>query len=508
MKQQGAGNAILMLCALLGVSERVKAGDLTVESAITVDTIVSDNIDQAPQSEAESDLRLGIRPLFSLRSQAARLNWNLDLGAEARAFLNSTDVNRIDPQIQGRAEAEVLPENLFLEGLVNLRQSFATGRARGGDGRGAGLAEDQTDVFSLSLGPIWRSDLEGYAQVVGTYRYEYIRANDVVDATHIQRVGLEAVSDRELERLDWALSYQGEWSKGGQGEGDNAGDDNRDTLSRQVFRAEADYQLNDDWALSAAAGYDGGEGNNTRGEEAESGVYWSVGGTWNPSRIFAFKLLLGPDDREFYFTFSPTRRTDLAVSVIDREVGRDAGVTWDGRLIHRTRHSNWVLLYEETNTSQAETEVADVVGDPAFDEVDDVFNPGSTLGLTDEQFFRRRLQASVDYNRGRTRIELRGAFEQREFAEDGDAEQTWEAGLTWEWLVGRRTSTVLTLDWEDAEFRDDRTETFLSFGLGLTYLFSEDLQGLIGFTHLNRDTADDADDFQENRLGLLLRMEF
>jgi len=152
--------------------------------------------------------------------------------------------------------------------------------------------------------------------------------------------------------------------------------------------------------------------------------------------------------------------------------------------------------------------VADVVGDPAFDEVDDVLNPGSTLGLTDEQFFRRRLQASVDYNRGRTRVSLRGAFEQREFAGDGDAEQTWEAGLTWEWLVGRRTSTVLTLDWEDAEFRDDRTETFLSFGLGLAYLFSEDLQGLIGFTHLNRDTADDADDFQENRLGLLLRMEF
>jgi len=505
MKGQNAGNAVLIVWGLMGLNPSSLAGEITLEGAVVVEAVASDNLSQTDEDE-ESDLVFSVSPLLRLDSQAGRLNWNLQFSAEAEMFARNRDANRIEPVVAGGLEAELIPENLFLEGLVSLRQSYTSGLTRGFEGRAGGLAEDRTGVFTLALSPIWRSDLQGVAELLGSYRFEHVRADNVLEGSNNHRVGVELVSGRRFQRLDWGVSYTGEWFDRNDVGADGEADDG--VLSRQQLRARADYQLNDDWALSAVLGYAGGEGNNTRGEATDGGVYWSLGGVWNPSRIFSFELLLGPENREFQFTFSPSRRTDLAVSVIDREVGREAGRTWDGRLTHRTRYSRWVVVYEESTTSLAETAVPDLIGNPALDDVENILDPGSTLGITSEDYFRRRLQASVDYNRGRTDLGLRGAFERREFNGGGDTEQTWEVGVSWRRLVGRRTSAVVTVDWENATFRDDRDETLISLGLGLAYLFSEDLQGLIGFTHLDRDTSDSVDDFRENRLGLLLRMEF
>lgn len=505
-----AGNALLILCGVCGPGMVPSlAGDLTASADLTTEIFASDNIFQASEGEEESDIGLRLFPTLGLESRAGRLNWNLDLGAEARAFALASDSNRIEPVLTGNAEAELLPENLFLNGLINLRQSFAQGRARGASGRGAGLTEDRTGVFSFAMGPIWRSNFRGYANLEARYQYEFVKADDVIDATQNHRVNIDIADDRRFEQLDWQLSYVGEWSKpSGDGNNGTTTTDDSGNTSRQEFRGDANYPLTNELALSVVAGYDDGEGDNAEGDETEGGFYWSVGGTWNPSRVFAFRLLLGDKNREFQVTFSPSRRTDLEVSVVDRDVGRDAGITWNARLNHRTRYSNWALRYQERSTSQAESEVADVTGDPVFDQVDEVLNPDTTLGLTDENFFRRRLQANVDYNRGRTLLGIRGAFEKRDYGGDGGSEQTVEAGLTWRWLLGRRTSSVVDIEWEDADFRNGGNEVFLSLTLGLAYVFAEDLEGLLSFSHLNRDNADDGEDFSENRLGLLLRMEF
>lgn len=494
------GFPLLLPMTVLGLAALITmpslAGDVNQSATVTVTGIVSDNIAQTAQDQAEADINLQVTPSLQLDSQGGRVGWTLELAANTDVYLLGTETDRIEPTVLGVGQIELLADRLFLSGGLSLRQAFSEERARGPGGQGAALGEAQEGVFSAFLNPRWQSDLAGYAAFVGNYQVDYVNADG--DSGYNHQLELELSSGRRSPLLEWQLDYLGEWSE----------PSDAPSTKSQEFRAEVDYLLMQDWSLSGLVGYVSGEGINNQGNDIDGGFYWSFGGRWSPSRRLQLQVLLGPDNQEFYFSFRPTVRSELSLSLQDNNFGQNVGRTWAADFRHRSRYGFWVLRYEEATTSQLESEVNEVTRDPAFEEVDDVLDPASTLGLSDERFFRRRLQTSVDYRRRRTSIGLRTAFEEREFLASDEQARTWEVGVNWRWLLGRRTSTVLDVAWEHVRLRGGGDERFMSLALGLDYQFAEDLQAYLGYTHLQVDSSQGDNDFRENRVGLLLRMEF
>lgn len=477
--------------------------DWDITPRLTIGETFTDNRDLDPPGEEEIDFVTRVSPGISARRQTGRLDFFLDYNMQNLLFARDGEFET-NHQLLGRSTAELVKEHFFLDANASVRQVIISARER--------LPRDnisrtgnRTDAITYGLSPYWINDFAGYARAQARYRFDGVHVGEGASDSFRQSVTASLDSSRRFTILNWGLSYfYQQLSREG-------GEDS----TRQSASGQASYRLTDDWTLLARGGYE--DHDLATFTDTEDGTYWSLGASWTPSRFISATALYGPDDKEYSLRLSPTRRTSLSVTRLERDVGIDPGVDWRGTLTHRTRYSTWSADYFEEVTSVQEVLLTDepfIIFEDAegneiiFDEQGNIISRDDLFTLRDAEFERKRFQVSVGYRRGHSQFRTRAFLESREFEIDADDERSYGLSAGWTWRFAPRTRLILDGEWDRSEFEDDRQDDLWELRVGLARTFTPDVNATLQYRYARQDSSEPEQDYRENRITLLMNMVF
>ena len=529
----------LVLCLLL-INDVTVAADWKLTPSLTVSEIYSDNIGLAPSDEQSSDFVTLIQPGLSANLDGNRLDVNLNYDMQNIFYARNSGSNATNHQLDLGTTAELFKDRLFLDidgaikqQIIDANESF--------DSDNISTTDNNTDVITFGISPYFRSDFNGYAETEIRYSYDVVhfsgnsgnsgngsgtqqRSNSASDSQQ-QRLDVNLTDGRRAGKITWSVDYSKSRLKrddSGDSNGSNTetGDSERENLDARI-----NYQLSEEWQVSARAGYENNDLASRRdgnSQDNENGGFWSVGGIWTPNRFLELDALYGPSENEIKVTWTPTSRTSVIVSRRDRDVGVDSGVIYQGSLAHRTKYTRWSAEYVEETTSTQELVVTDNRADDEefSDENGQVALPDEVFDLTDEEFFRKRFNLGFAYMRGRSQISVNSFVEDREFNDPSEDERSTGANVSWEWQFGAKTGSVMDLRWvrnessgnatlnNGSQIDDSGDDTLVSLSIGLAHTLSQRLNAGATYSFTKRDSNVSEQDYRENRVTLQLRMEF
>jgi uncharacterized protein (PEP-CTERM system associated) len=467
---------------------------------VTLSSIYTDNVDLKPSGEADSDMILLAAPGFSLQRETSRLKLEADYQLQALAFAESSSEDRINHELKGLMNAELQPDFLFLDASARLTQVSVDARApRAMDNVTSTV--NRRDAQAYQISPYIHHDLSGYATTLLRYGYEWVDTDGAVEVSETNYVDANLSSGRHFGLLSWNLNYF------------KREDDRGGTFDIEEERSNASiaYRVLPSLSLLAEAGRENNDlGSN---ELAQNGSYWAAGAAWTPNRYISLSAMDGDRFTSGTVSLTPSPRSSLMVSYRDRDVGFNPGVTWTGRLQHKTRRSVWQLDYfEDTQTSQRL-----LLTGPIFDllnpdgTVGGKFIPHDSLSLTDEIFERKRTQGSVSYQTGKSIIAIAAYREQRNILLGSSTDDSNVRGglAEWTWQFTGLTQSRIRGNWERIDFLSDaRQDDFWYLDTMLTRSLSGRTSASLGYRHTRRDSTQATAEYAENRIYATLFMEF
>ena len=479
--------------------------------------IYSDNIRLSASGEEDDDLVFEIRPGFTVQRESSRLDAKLDYDMHNFYFSNSgrTDTHH---QLRGIASLELLAERFFLDTEVFFREELEDGR----NNLGSDLIsnpEEFSEVYGFRISPLWRDELGDFADLELRYTYDNVHQQRNVADSQTHSFEIDLSDGRQFSILDWNVNYFRQILKRQRAnrEPQLANNDDTGSTQKETFLAQVEYPLDDVWAVAGRVGYENSDVIFQQNER--DGSFWSLGVLWTPSRFFDVSAFYGPSENEFDFRYSPTSRTSLQFNRLDRDVGLIIGSVWSGSLSHRTRFSNWTASYSEGTISGAELEFEE-----AFVPFEDTENIPPIIAnlqnqsLTTEDIFtstssdfeRKRFQTRISYNRARTFASLGGFHERRDFRTDEISSETGYGVLTSvARIINPRTVSLFSINWQHSELEDNNDDNdLLILRATLAYAFTRDLSASLIYRYAQLEANDSAQDFQENRFGALMRLNF
>ena len=487
-----------------------------IQARISSSLIYSDNILLAPPGEEDEDLVFEIRPGFTIQRESNRLTARLDY--DMRNF-HYSDEGRTDThhQLNGTASLELLEERFFIDTAAFFREELADGA----DNLGADILsnpDDFDEVYGFRISPFFREELGQFADLEARYSYDNVQRESDVSDSETHTVEIDLSDGRQFSILDWSVSYRTQITdrKSTDREATFASSDDGQS-KEETFLAQVEYPIDTAWALAGRVGYENSDVTFQTNEE--DGSFWSLGFLWTPSRFFDASAFYGPRDNEVDFRFSPTTRTSLKLNRLDREVGLNIGTVWSGSLNHRTRYSSWAASYSEGTISGAVLDFEEAF--VPFGGIEDVppiitnlvnerLTTNDIFTSTSSDFDRQRLEAQVSYNRARTFASLGGFHERRNFRTDNIPTETGFGVLA---AVARvlnpRSVALVSIDWQNSEIKDNNDDNdLLILRAALAHTFTRDVSAFFFYRYADREANDSTRDFQENRIGASMRLNF
>lgn len=491
------------------------AQDWVFTPRLSVSEIYTDNVDLEPSGEEDSDLITVITPGFTLRRESSRLKLDLDYQAQTIVSVEDSDTNRVNHGLNGKMNAELQEDLLFLDASARMSQAIVDARApQSLDGISGG--RNLTDVQAYSVSPYLLHDFANFFDGMLRYGHERVYTDNVLATSETDFVTGALNSGPRFGLLGWNLDYLKSREDRGA----------RDRLDRESIRASAAYQLHPKLSLLAEGGREDNDFGSTR--IAQNGSYWAAGATWTPNRYLSLTALEGDRFKSGTVRLTPSQRTSLMVTYREREVGLNPGSVWTGAFEHRTRRSVWQMRYfEDTQTTQRAlfdalafgNAIQDAVGSGDFiltpDGVVVDVDPAAFLSLRDEVFERKRGQASVSYRTGKSIFALSAFTEQRDFLESDvansglDTERTRGGSAHWRWQFSGLSHTNIQTGWRRTDFSSDgREDDRWYVDTLLARQLSRNATGSVGYRFTRNDSTQGAAEYSENRIIARLDIEF
>ena len=432
---------LLIGLAVSGVTQSAVAGDWRVVPSLSVTENYTDNVLLSERKPA-GDFYTTLVPGVAVRGKGRRLNLNADYAAERLWFYNNPELDRTTHRLDGDLALEVVPEHLFLDARGALYPALRSGsgalsnRSRTAFRDRAGLTDPQSnraDVSVWDLTPRYEQQLGTFAHLTASAGFSNTSTDDLRDVGTGRGNDWLArlASGKRFARSDWSLAYRRrDLERAGVG---------RDS-SLQSLLAEFGYRLNRRFRLTGSVGYEdedyGGD------QRAQRGPTGSVG-----------------------LVYSPGERTSISGSIGQRVFG----MTKSFIATHRARHSVVSVSYNEDLRTTAEVlrdrqafTRRDEFGNPL--PIDSGISPDlpagiDTLGLTDDVFVDRRLNASVGYTHRRDSVSLAVYRLEQESTRSRRHESAVGGGLNYGHQLSRRVSVGVSADYQQRELEQPAGST-------------------------------------------------
>lgn len=475
--RRAACSALAVLCTALMTSPTAA---LDTSYRISTGAVLTDNIDQAPRGQEESELVLFVTPGLTLSSRGGRGRVELNYSASGLYYTRESD-SRLRHQLRSLARTELVPELLFLDAdasydqeLVSTRPDLGADLIRGGGG--------VSDVFRYRISPYVQQRYGPYAR--GELRLQH-RAVDYRDADGVDSetngVAVRIDSGPAFSTFDWELRYARDRV--------DYDDDSRSEFER--YSGLLRYHVTDQVSVFGEAGRERDRFDQGDERSRPSGNLWRTGVTW-----------------------TPTTRTRIDAFYADRYFGSYFG----GSVRHRFRSSTWVFDYREEPTTAALVDPTAVGLTPPGEEpspvLDQEGNPvfldADSPRFTTEAFVRRRATLSVQGQLSRFGWRVRAFEERRDYEFSDRDESVLGVGLGLNYLVAPRTRVSAGYDWLRTKGQDDLgEERSQRASLGVQYQLSRNSDVLARYDYLESDGVEGGrEGYRENRASVFFSTRF
>jgi uncharacterized protein (PEP-CTERM system associated) len=508
----GAGG-LALLASMLAAGTAL-AGDWRIQPSIGVTETITDNA-RSTSNNREADLITTVSPGVAVSGTGRRLTLDFNYDFNYDKYLSNTDLDGIRQNFTGAGLAELIREAVFLDVRGSISQEFIDrrGAVTATERSGAG---NQTDVYTYSLSPYWRSRYGGFAESELRYRFAQSffgqpssdvnddinqSPNTASDATTHQFSG-NLISGADFGNLLWRLS------------GDAANTDrDRGKLETRNVDVALQYAITRTVSILGGGGYD--DIQDPTLIKDLTGPYWNTGVQLTPSPRTKVRVLGGRRYNDTNYagelSYQPTARTLLTASYTDTILTEQTQFLTNLDNVERDQYGNFID--RRTGVAFASR------------------NPGG-LPLTDDVFRDKTANANFRYFTDRNTYTATVYYTQRESQSapvagtEGTAfNPNDETVIGTSLSFGRRLSDVmdagLTVGYSRSKANDagDNSSDNTYFATAsLGYLFNPTLRGAISYTYFNRQTKggtpasasgnDGGDDLLENVVVVSLRKFF
>lgn len=369
-----------------------QAGDWTFDPRLLMESTYTDNVLLAPRGE-EGDFVFTITPGLSVRGIGPRHKTAVDYNLQRLEYLDKSELGSTNHQMQANIDASLLPEWMSLRTTSSMRQEQIDNRGLVTRGN-RGPNDNRRDVLTYAFAP----RVEHRFGSLGTARLEYERA--MIDqksgpqafngfasggSSDEDRYSIDLSSGNDFERFPtsvYAASREVRFDNGRTNRIANAG-------------LRASYVVNRKFKVNTTGGVE--KNSSFSGSGRQSGVVWSLGGTWTPSVRTSFDANWG--DRYFGKTFN------MALRHQHRRLKIDA------------RYVEDVRTGSDFQREQLLVPAFDDAGNPIIDPITDgqIFVPLESPGFIDDTFVERRLNLGLTYALRRGSVGFRMYRSDRDF---------------------------------------------------------------------------------------------
>lgn len=466
------------------------AGDWKITPRLSLEERYTDNVDLDPDDQARSDWITEITPAVSVKRDGRRLKVNADYRLQGLIYANESRNNDVLHYLNGRANAELLADWLYLDATARASQQQTDYGRGGGLGDGVG-ASNTTQVAGYALTPYLKHRFGSTGTLEMRVSREAVSNDDSDDNGNgsdstTNRYVVKAASGADFFPLSWNISYD---------KADTDYQDRQDSDSESGL-ASLRLQIRREFGLLAQAGLDK---NNYAGasNRVRDYSYYGLGFFYNPGRRLSMDVIYnGSDDGDFFsgsVTFNPTLRTSIRASSTVRNFGRSQSLD----LTHRTRRGNWSLRYSEDLTDYNEEFLSQTDLDPL------------NTSLSNESYVSKRLVGTWTYQLRRSDWRISLFNSEREYQTSGGTDQSRGLQASWSLKPGARTTFTLSGGLSQVEDSDDdRDDDLWNARFIVRHKFLAKVTGDLELRHQERDSSRPGDDYAENSLAARVKMTF
>lgn len=513
-----ASNKRIFLLACL-ISAPVWAGDWKFTPSITLSERYTDNVDLEANAQADSDWITEISPRITMSRSGARIKANVDYSLQGLLYANDSDQNDLRHNLNGRVNAELAKEWLFLDATARISHELLSLADAGGLGDPVGIG-NTTSVGSYSLSPYLKHRFGSAATVEARLTQNGVFIGDsAVSDTNSTRYQLSAVSGNYFPPLSWGANYTKSDTRNS---GTGASDSGNESAS-----ANARYRLSRKFGLLAQASMEKNDFTGASNRVRDYSSY-GFGAFYTPSRRVSMDVLFNDSDNGSFvsgsLTLNPTLRTSITATTSERAYGRSYSLN----LAHRTRKSNWSLRYSDDLTT-SQQQYHEFLGDadtyicPNGETYKQVGAPppvGCTYkGITsffsqnqiNQTYLAKNLIGSVSYTLRRNTWQLSLFNNQRDFQGLAGGSDTTR-GLQASWSLRPAAHTTFTLSGgvsrNEISGTPSREDDLWNLRLVTTHQFQPKVSGSVEVRHQERKSTDATGGYAENSVAARLNMSF
>lgn len=451
------------------------AGDWKLEAGITARETWTDNVNLAP-ANPQSDFITELSPYVSASRKGGRLEADVHYRMQNLFYADQSARNRINHQLAGRAGAELVEQEVFLEAHASVSQQIATllGAVPADTISATG---NLVDVYSLNVSPYWQHRFGTTAKLLARYSHgELSYGGGGFSNASTDGVTLSLASGTAFDDLFWSLDHLDVRT-------DYA---TRPDVHLATTRATVGYQFTARLRASASVGYQ--DASYAAATTALSGGIWSVG-----------------------VSFAPTNRTTLGLSYGSYPFGKTHGFDFK----HRTAYTRWAASYDESLTTTASQfsslQTVGLVNPSTGQLVGVIINPQTVL--TDVVYLNKAFRGSVAYGKGKSELSLSAFHTTQESMQGTSITSALGAGVfaatrtlkhraataAWDWRISPVLTSSLGFTVGHMDFVDiGRRDTYTRLRLELKRQFNADLSASLGLRHQERASNQAGVDATEN----------
>jgi len=496
-----ASNKRFFLLACLLAAAPAWAGDWKFTSGISLSERFSDNVDLAANGQAESDWITEISPRISMSRAGGRAKANVDYSLQGLLYANDSDRNDLRHNLNGRVNAELAKEWLFLDATARISHELLSLADAGGLGDAVGIG-NTTSVGAYSLSPYIKHRFGSAATVEARLSRDDVFIGDSsLSDTQSTRYQLSAVGGKYLPPLSWSANYSKTDTK------NSAASDSGSELAS----ANARYRLSRKFGLLAQASHEKNDftGASNRIQDYSS---YGFGAFYTPSRLVSMDVLYNDSDNGSFIsgslTLNPTLRTSIIATTSERAYGR----TYSLNLAHRTRKSNWSLRYSDdlTTTQQQFTNFFGYLCPVGTLPPNPSCIPVFIRYQNNETYVAKTLIGTVSYTLRRNTFNLSLYNNEREYQSIAGNDKT--RGMQASWSLKPAAHTTFTLSGGVSQNQisgpPDREDDLWNLTLRATHQFQTKVSGSVEVRHQERTSDQISGEYAENSVAARLNMSF
>jgi uncharacterized protein (PEP-CTERM system associated) len=465
---------------LLGitVATGAQAGEWDIRPSLSLSESYTDNV-QLVETGEEGDFITSITPGIAIRGEGRRLQMNADYLYNYNKYFDKSEFDAGTHNLQGNIDNELVRDHLFLDVNAAMfpaqvsNQGQVSNRNRNRRDRLDQLnAGNRADVISYGFTPRYQQALGSIADFTASNNYSDTSTGEgVAGGGKNNTLNMALNSGRRFARADWGLTFQRR---------DNQNDNTDEDQTFQELWANSGYQLNRLFKFTGRVGIEDNQFSTNQNQEG--GPSWMLGGVLTPNPRTTLSGQFGQrrfgDTKQFDFNYRRRR------------------VTISGNYNEELRTSNEVLRDQQVFRRE------DPFGNPLpINPIDnpDFGLPLDEVGLTDDVFINRRLDAVIGYVRKRDTFSANVYRNEQESTSNQQADVNTGFGASWNRRLSPRTSVGLMGDYQERESDGQQgSSTFLYLSPYLSYSIGPHLSSRLAYSYSD-STGDAADNsFTEN----------